>query len=54
MPRGIYTLEVVNDGAIRSAINGAAMNETLSFYWGRGRSVGISSRARLRAFARFR
>jgi hypothetical protein len=54
MPRGIYTLEVVADGGIRSAINGAAMTETVTFYWGRGRSVGISRQARLRAFARFR
>jgi hypothetical protein len=53
-PRGIYTLEIVADGAIRSPINGAAMTETASFYWGRDRSIGLNRRQMLRAFATLR
>jgi hypothetical protein len=53
-PRGIYTLEVVGDGAIRAVANGAPMTASSLFYWGRGVSVGPRVNARLMAFASLR
>jgi hypothetical protein len=53
-PRGIYTLEVRSDAGIRSVADGALLAGSSFFYWGRGRSLGISQAARLAAFASLR
>ena len=53
-PRGIYTLEVRSDAGIRSAADGSSLTRPSFFYWGRGRSVGVTLNARLAAFASLR
>jgi hypothetical protein len=53
-PRGIYTLEVRSDAGIRSVADGSSLTRPSFFYWGRGRSVGVTLNARLAAFASLR
>ena len=43
---GIYTLEVGGQGpVIRAIANGAELTTPSSIYWGKGRSVGMTSTA---------